>query len=820
MANYATLKAAIQNVIKTNGTNAITGAILQSSLLSMINSLGADYQFVGVAVPSTNPGTPDQNVFYVAGPGTYPNFNNTTVRAGYIGFFKYAGSWSIQTVEVGRNYDATIDNILRVLTTDYGDVQTTYSSGYINASGGVSASNYAKHSDFVPIQSGMRYYVYSTSSDNWHIGYYSGASESAFVSSQALGPTTSEYKTVYLEIPNNVSHVRITKNTSNASKFGYISETLVTTPLKDVIQTQQSQVVALQDLTTLINTFKNTTLNEILRVLTSDINIVQTTYSSGYINSSGGVSSSNFAVHSDFVPIQSGIIYLLYTKTSDNWHAAFYSSANESSFISSQQIGATSGSEFRTVYLNIPQNAAYCRITKDVSADSKFQSISKTLVSYSIKDKLQDLQNQIDAIDVSQIDSIISLLSVKTKTDVQTTYSDGYINSNGTVSSSSFARHSDFIQIQQGGKYELYSKAADNWRIAYYSAANESSFISAQPLGETTTQPITINLVIPANAQYLRVTKDTTSVSKLQYVVENLMTTPVPDALQNLQTQINELDNGATYIVDPNGGGDYTGLVQALADLHDDETKKTIYIVGGVYDIFEEMGGQTFIDSIPADVSSSLWYQYSNFVPNNTSIIGLGEVTLNFNPPSTTPDAKMGVIGPIALRGNVHIENVTINASNCRYCIHDETGSSTQHFEKTYKNVKLFKSGSGYAQAYGAGHSKNNTIRFENCIFSSNAGPVWSVHDNSNADNTTIVLNNCAIIVPSADSTALRFGTLNATSGTKVVQINNCSLGGGKVYFDDSADMPNRYKLTLIKSGNPTFIDDSGANPFVPTVIQ
>ena len=55
MANYATLRAAIQDVIKTNGNNEITGSLLQQSLLSMINALGADYQFVGIAQPSTNP---------------------------------------------------------------------------------------------------------------------------------------------------------------------------------------------------------------------------------------------------------------------------------------------------------------------------------------------------------------------------------------------------------------------------------------------------------------------------------------------------------------------------------------------------------------------------------------------------------------------------------------------------------------------------------------------------------------------------------------------------------------------------------------------
>lgn len=94
MANYATLITAIQQVIKTNGNNEITGAILQSSLLSMINSLGAGYQFVGLATPSTNPGTPDIREFYIAnGAGTYSNFG-LTVNDGEFAILVFDSQWS------------------------------------------------------------------------------------------------------------------------------------------------------------------------------------------------------------------------------------------------------------------------------------------------------------------------------------------------------------------------------------------------------------------------------------------------------------------------------------------------------------------------------------------------------------------------------------------------------------------------------------------------------------------------------------------------------------------------------------------------------
>lgn len=134
MANYATLKAAIQNVVKTNGNNEITGALLQQSLLAMINSLGSEYLFVGIAQPATTPGTPDQNVFYIAGPGTYSNFDSFVVPDGYLGIMKYNGSWSNDTIAVGQNYDDIIEQLQREI---YGE-QHTYTE---NATGGMRTLN-------------------------------------------------------------------------------------------------------------------------------------------------------------------------------------------------------------------------------------------------------------------------------------------------------------------------------------------------------------------------------------------------------------------------------------------------------------------------------------------------------------------------------------------------------------------------------------------------------------------------------------------------------------------------------------------------------
>lgn len=102
---YTTLKSAIQAVIKQNGNNEITGALLQQALLSMIDSLGAGFQFVGIATPDTIPGTPDQNVFYIAATaGTYSNFGGIVLADGEVAIISGSGTtWTKETTGIASN---------------------------------------------------------------------------------------------------------------------------------------------------------------------------------------------------------------------------------------------------------------------------------------------------------------------------------------------------------------------------------------------------------------------------------------------------------------------------------------------------------------------------------------------------------------------------------------------------------------------------------------------------------------------------------------------------------------------------------------------
>lgn len=122
MANYATLKSAISAAIKQNGNNEITGALLQQQLLAMVNSLGAGFQYGGVATPTLNPGTPDINVFWFATGGQYPNMGGVSVDDGDIAVITWNGSWS--KVSIGAALKSRIDGMGKIV--NYIDVQTGY----------------------------------------------------------------------------------------------------------------------------------------------------------------------------------------------------------------------------------------------------------------------------------------------------------------------------------------------------------------------------------------------------------------------------------------------------------------------------------------------------------------------------------------------------------------------------------------------------------------------------------------------------------------------------------------------------------------------
>lgn len=96
MSNYNSLKTTIDANIKQNGNQEITGQILNSVLNQMVTTLGAGYQFAGVATldPATDPGSPDAKVFYIAnGKGKYEKFGGLEVTEDEVVVLYWDSAW-------------------------------------------------------------------------------------------------------------------------------------------------------------------------------------------------------------------------------------------------------------------------------------------------------------------------------------------------------------------------------------------------------------------------------------------------------------------------------------------------------------------------------------------------------------------------------------------------------------------------------------------------------------------------------------------------------------------------------------------------------
>lgn len=147
MANFNELKAAVNAVIKQNGNEEITGNVLQNTLDTIISTVGKNRTFVGIATPSTNPGTPDANVFYLATePGIYPNFSGIEVAGGVVILTNNASNtWIAQTTNIAIDSN-TFSGYVSDNVNDAAYIDNIKSSGlYIKKPQSQTASEYILH---------------------------------------------------------------------------------------------------------------------------------------------------------------------------------------------------------------------------------------------------------------------------------------------------------------------------------------------------------------------------------------------------------------------------------------------------------------------------------------------------------------------------------------------------------------------------------------------------------------------------------------------------------------------------------------------------
>lgn len=173
---------------------------------------------------------------------------------------------------------------------------------------------------------------------------------------------------------------------------------------------------------------------------------------------------------------------------------------------------------------------------------------------------------------------------------------------------------------------------------------------------------------------------------------------------------LNPNDAGKAYYVGT--GKDFDTLTEALVALANDASNKILYITAGTYDIYEEMGGDDYFDSLPS-LEMSAWRQYCNLIPPNTKLIGIGKVVLRFDYPYTK---NKDVFSCLNTSTGTYIENITVKQTGGRYGIHLEGAALPETLGNSYvlKNVNVETNGANYT--IGIGMNRLTDLEFIGCI--------------------------------------------------------------------------------------------------------
>lgn len=168
-----------------------------------------------------------------------------------------------------------------------------------------------------------------------------------------------------------------------------------------------------------------------------------------------------------------------------------------------------------------------------------------------------------------------------------------------------------------------------------------------------------------------------------------------------------------------------------------------VEVDAGTYDLLSEMGGDAFLARIDAGSGNRNGLR----IPTYVDLVGIGNVWLNMLiPDNKSTEYTVEKISAIETFGECTLENLIINAQNCRYCIHDETGGSTDYakMNHVYRRITAHHLANTHAgwvsqDALGFGVSRRNTYLFENCAFTSDTFTAFGLHNNAGASECDIV---------------------------------------------------------------------------------
>lgn len=244
------------------------------------------------------------------------------------------------------------------------------------------------------------------------------------------------------------------------------------------------------------------------------------------------------------------------------------------------------------------------------------------------------------------------------------------------------------------------------------------------------------------------------------------------------------------YTVEKDGSGDYTSLLKCLltAAEHPDSV---VYVGSGVYDLvqeFEEHYGSDFFTSYNASSVKGI------ILKNRIKVIFSSGAVVRFNYTGDNTEVLTKFSPFNSGEYGFTLENMRLESSNCRYCVHDERSTNEDAYENVYLNCSMYQDNSANTAwatktCIGGGLGKYGNVRVENCVFESvgiNNGyaiTAWHNSKAAGAKSTLVVKGNYF-----KGKSTFRLTWYGESEEITTALVSNNSLGAAIVHRAETSD--------------------------------
>lgn len=313
------------------------------------------------------------------------------------------------------------------------------------------------------------------------------------------------------------------------------------------------------------------------------------------------------------------------------------------------------------------------------------------------------------------------------KNGVTVTKNGNYYHFEGTPS----ANTSYDLIVMDSFKEIDFFKSNESIYIDFYNESSSNVFIQiiAQTTDQAGNQELltenhngTYKVDFPNNLSYLRIS--------MVYTTGHIYSDSVYLNIGNYEVKSNRIFRTSEF------GGSLTKTVKTAQQFYG----SIVIMDNDEYDIVEE-----FVDyygeSFFTNYTTSTQDGWGLILTNGITLRGNSDTIITCNPIDYITDSNKIYMyfSPLMIAGDCTLENVRIEASNTKYCVHDDWFDKTLKARHAYYNCVMKHTGQG-VRCFGSGMTNSGEIIIKDCYFEDTSDAPISIHNCKNVAEGRIVI--------------------------------------------------------------------------------